>query len=291
MRRFFYYNSASVSSIPLLLDLYPATAAYSVRKLRTAYTGACIRVRRSSDNTEQDIGFDISGDLDTAALLTFVGANNGFVSKWYNQGTGGASYDVANTVSTGQPRIVLSGVVDSKGSHSGLRFDGGDNLFITSSAIGTTSLSHFSVSSNETSNSIGTVFGQSWNTTDAIRVFNDRRTDKLNLFINATTPTGSFSAPMSIARNNANQRLLSSFIDASKGMSSFDNAATGGTNTYIGTTNSNGLRIGAQGTSTGGGTAITFLNGYIQEVIIMGTDQSANRASIETNINTYYGIY
>jgi hypothetical protein len=288
MRRFVYYNAASVGA-SLLLDLYPATAAYSVRKLRTAYLGACMRVRRASDNAEQDIGFDINGDLDTASLLSFVGANNGFVSKWYNQGTGGASYDVANTVSTGQPRIVLSGVVDSKGSHSGLRFDGGDNLFITSSAIGTTSLSHFSVSSNETSNSIGTVFGQTWNTTDTIRVFNDRRTDKLNLFI--TVGGVNYSAPMSIARNNANQRLLSSFVDASKGMSSFDNAATGGTNTYVGTTNSNGLRIGAQGTATGGGTAITFINGYIQEVIIMGTNQSANRTAIETNINAYYGIY
>jgi len=45
----------------LLLDLYPgATVAYSLRKLRTAYSGSAIRVRRSSDNTEQDFGFDSS---------------------------------------------------------------------------------------------------------------------------------------------------------------------------------------------------------------------------------------
>ena len=48
-------------------------AAYSLRKLLTAYTGSAIRVRRSSDNTESDIGFDGSGNLDTSALLTFVG--------------------------------------------------------------------------------------------------------------------------------------------------------------------------------------------------------------------------
>jgi hypothetical protein len=43
-----------------LLDLYPdAVVAYSsARRLRSAYSGPLIRVRRSSDSTEQDIGFD-----------------------------------------------------------------------------------------------------------------------------------------------------------------------------------------------------------------------------------------
>ncbi len=31
--------------------------AYGLRKLSSSYTGSAIRVRRSSDNTEQDIGF------------------------------------------------------------------------------------------------------------------------------------------------------------------------------------------------------------------------------------------
>ncbi len=49
----------------LLLDTYTgASVAYSLRQLRTAYTGAAIRVRRSSDNAEQDINF-VGGDLDT----------------------------------------------------------------------------------------------------------------------------------------------------------------------------------------------------------------------------------
>jgi hypothetical protein len=69
----------------LLLDLYPSAAvAYSLRKLRTAYTGSAIRVRRSSDNTEQDIGF-VGRGLDTTALLTFCGVGDGFVKTWYDQ--------------------------------------------------------------------------------------------------------------------------------------------------------------------------------------------------------------
>jgi len=58
----------------LLLDLYPnAALAYSFRKLSSSFNGSPIRVRRSSDNAEQDIPFDGSGDLDTANLLAFVG--------------------------------------------------------------------------------------------------------------------------------------------------------------------------------------------------------------------------
>jgi hypothetical protein len=63
------------SSGALLLDLYPSAAvAYSLRKLRTAYSGNAIRVRRSSDNTEQDIGF-VGNELDTTTMLDFVGYN------------------------------------------------------------------------------------------------------------------------------------------------------------------------------------------------------------------------
>lgn len=39
---------------------------------------SAVRVRRSSDNAEANIGFTAEGYLDTAALLAFVGAGNGF---------------------------------------------------------------------------------------------------------------------------------------------------------------------------------------------------------------------
>jgi len=48
------------------------TSYYSLRKFTEAETLNAIRVRRSSDNTEQDIGFDANGDLDSTALLAFV---------------------------------------------------------------------------------------------------------------------------------------------------------------------------------------------------------------------------
>ena len=55
-----------------MLDQYgDAAAAYSLRKLRSGYTGSAIRVRRSSDNTERDMGF-WNNELDTIALLDWV---------------------------------------------------------------------------------------------------------------------------------------------------------------------------------------------------------------------------
>ena len=59
-----------------LLDIYPnATVAFSLRKLRDAYSGSAIRVRRGVDSTELDVGFNSSGDLDTDAIVNFFGNN------------------------------------------------------------------------------------------------------------------------------------------------------------------------------------------------------------------------
>ena len=70
----------------LLLDLITTqpAAAYGLRKLRTAYAGSCIRIRRSTDNAEIDIGF-VGDALDTAAIATFIGVGSAFIRTWYDQ--------------------------------------------------------------------------------------------------------------------------------------------------------------------------------------------------------------
>lgn len=87
-----------------------AAAAYSVRKLRAAYAGSAVRVRRSSDNAEADIGFS-GNDLDTAALLSHVGAGDGFVVTWYDQS--GNARHVTQATQSRQPRIALAGAVET----------------------------------------------------------------------------------------------------------------------------------------------------------------------------------
>lgn len=65
--------------------------AFSIaRRLVGTSVPALIRVRRSSDNAEQDIVALSNGALDTASITSFCGASDGFVSVIYNQ-TGIAS--------------------------------------------------------------------------------------------------------------------------------------------------------------------------------------------------------
>jgi len=124
-----YSNIISVTTLEaLLLDTYSgAAAAYSLRKLRTAYTGNAIRVRRASDNTEQDIGF--SGEnLDTLSLTSFCSGTNGFVTTWYDQSGNGR--DATQSTGANQPQIVSSGSVLTENSVPTCAFNRASSQFI-----------------------------------------------------------------------------------------------------------------------------------------------------------------
>lgn len=98
--------------------------AYGLRKVVVGYSGHCIKVRRSSDNTEQYIDFN-GNDLDTAALLSFVGAGSGYVSEWTDQSGNGRHMLQATTAS--QPKIVNSGTVLANNGRPAITFDGTDD--------------------------------------------------------------------------------------------------------------------------------------------------------------------
>lgn len=102
--------------LPPVTDAVTGTlvAAFSLRRVRSAYAGSAVRVRRSSDNTESDIGFDANGDFNSSALASFVGASNGRVVTWYDQSGNGRHF--TNTSVTTQPVIydsVLGGITDN----------------------------------------------------------------------------------------------------------------------------------------------------------------------------------
>ena len=107
----------------------PSAAAFSLSKLRAAYTGSAVRVRRSSDNAEANIGFTANGDLDTAALLAHVGSgasDNGFVTTWYDQSGNGR--DVTQATAANQPQIVSNGAIETQNGRPMPLFDGTDFL-------------------------------------------------------------------------------------------------------------------------------------------------------------------
>lgn len=103
--------------------------ALGLTKLISTATAA-IRVRRSSDNAEADIGFD-GDDLDWAALASHVGANSGYVRTIYDQT--GNSHHAQQATNSKQPRIVNAGVADAR-----IMFDGSDDAMqISAFNIGT----------------------------------------------------------------------------------------------------------------------------------------------------------
>jgi hypothetical protein len=101
--------------VSTLLDAYGnAEGAYSLRLLRAAYTGNCVKVRRQSDNTTQDIGFS-SNEIDTTALAAFCTGTNGFIEIWYDQS--GNGNNATQTATSSQPKIYDSatGIITDNG--------------------------------------------------------------------------------------------------------------------------------------------------------------------------------
>jgi hypothetical protein len=122
-----------VAEATLLLDTYTgAAAAYSLRKLRTLYTGDAVEVYNGSSYA--DIGFDGSGELDTVALAAHCGSNDGFVSKWYDQS--GNTNTAAQTTTANMPKIYdgTTGVVTENGKPA-IQFDGSNDNIAASSAV------------------------------------------------------------------------------------------------------------------------------------------------------------
>jgi hypothetical protein len=153
-----YLVQPSVPPFTGLLDTYSgASVAYSAaRRLSSTYTGSLIRVRRSSDNAEQDIGYTTGNILDESALTTFVGANNGFVTTWYDQS--GNGNNAVQSTAANQPQIVSSGVVNTQaGLSSGkpaLLFDGVNDFMDFTSLVTTSNYTAF-VAAKRTGSSQG----------------------------------------------------------------------------------------------------------------------------------------
>jgi len=255
-----------------LLDTYTgAAAAYSLRKLSSSYSGSAIRVRRSSDNTEQDINFNVFGELDTVSLLDFAGAGDAFVKTWYSQ-TG--SNDATQTATGSQPKIVSSGAVITENGKPAVQFDGSNDFVATSDFTAEAQPFYFSIVATPSATTLS-------------RFIDTNGTDTNNR-INITLSNGSIyemNAGNSISGGTATttQQLLTADFDTTNSFLYKDGVQI--ISGDAGTRNIDSVRIGANKNG------IQSLNGTIQEVVFYNSDQSSNRTGIETNINTFYDIY
>lgn len=91
------------------LDIQNGSGGFGLVKLRSAYAGSALRLRRASDDAETDIGF--SGFmLDTAAMFTHcAGSVDGYVVTLYDQ-TGNAR-DLTQATKSNQPQVISAGAL------------------------------------------------------------------------------------------------------------------------------------------------------------------------------------
>lgn len=284
-----YMSSCFCEEVSLLLDEYPgAAAAYSVRKLKTSYTGAALRVRRSSDNVEQDIYFDSSGDLDTTSLMSFVGVNSGFVTTWYDQS--GNGHDSVQITAANQPRIVNAGVLETLSgigpSRPAIYFDGINDSFAHTASI-TSGESTF-IMSTKPQNITGIYYFGLIASPASTPVLNNIifSYDQWGTFFNIGQ-TGLSTYPISNV-----YRLLCSYsngiinVGASNTLITDDNPPENVTTSNRYTGDGNNRRYVGQW-----GTDVLFAQMHANEIIIYNTNELPNYPSISANINSYFNIY
>jgi len=296
-RRYIYFGS--FASATWFSDLFGMPdGAYSIRKLTPLSTN-CIRVRRSSDNAEQDIGFVSNTPnalLDTTSLLSFVGAGNGFITTWYDQSTNNR-----HKIQTGgsfQPQIVSSGslIVDntnpaiSRGVNTGAWLYGA-----FTSPSGDILTTTYMVAKRLT--------GSGYSAIARLTPITNSATDRRNigLSIESTTSYGvryeggntlftsgsgftqsiftswrdTANTAFKSRRNSSNLSVASS--SASQNLSILSDSAftlfhTGGVSGYANTSGTN-------------------VDAVCQEVIWYLNDNSSQNLAIETNINDFYNVF
>jgi len=282
-------NSASTAQVAAaftgLLDTYSGAAvAYSLRLLRTDYTGSAIRVRRSDDNEEQDIGFR-NNELDTSSLETFSIGSDCFVVTWYDQS--GNSHNATTSVASEQPKIVSSGTTITQEGKPCLDFNGNNNGYELSDQDLITRLTD----GTQTAISVHSVDNVTGGLTNLIYSVVDRNSVRHYFVLGYRSNearagyynNSSWSA-IDIAASN-NTQYLGFNVAVSDEANFYQN------NSQAVSGNQPGLD-GNQGLSIGKGTNNNFdLFGTIQELIFYPNDQTNNRSGMQTNINDHYSIY
>jgi hypothetical protein len=285
----FRFRASQAAAANPLLDDYPtAVAAYSFRKLRTAYAGSAVRIRESGGNTEADIGFDINGDFDTAAAATHIGANSGFIVTWYDQS--GNGFNIDQTTAGNQPTysatqlnsLPAMGFTNAADKH--LR-SAVDELDFGSASPDFTIAYVGSFENTSDSNTCAVSLwdndggAQDWNRTDSMRAIAKDAGENLGAWW-----SGSFRVGTAFTyATNYNFGMVFDGTD----LKSYVNGSLG-TSATLAVALDQLLQLGVGIEQAGSPNAGYTGNGG--ELVIWAADQTANMAGIDTNIGTYWGV-
>jgi hypothetical protein len=255
--------TAPVLPIGLLADYPGASAAYSLRNLIDTTTSV-VRVRRSSDNTEQDF---TSAEITDGTLTTFTGANDGFVTTWYDQSTN--SNNAVQVTATAQPKIVDSGVVILDNGLPAIDYDASGNDYLSLASRISDVRSVFQVWNAETNTGVNTQF-----------ILGD--TGSYNYHTGVTENN--------ILSNNASSQVVggANYINSVyENFLNFDRPTVQCLVSMIHLSSTNKVNQLTRDRNISG----RSWQGKMQEIILYSTDETSNLQGINDNLNDHYDIY
>jgi len=288
-----------------VLDLFTgAFSGFSLRRLSKNHIGAAIRVRRSSDNTERDIGF-VDGELDTRSLISFCGSGNGFVKVWYDQA--GSGINALQLTTATQPQIVVNGTVNIENGKPAMIFSSsffnvGDTSTYNFLHNGLSTPSVIAVCRFGTTNDPNAayaVFGTNGNGSANIGntfFYDDRVSQSLNNSIRSFITFGTPGQPVALTTNdNAvtpnRMNVLAAYyapaaaVVADRAFHYLNNTILAknnvSTNAPVTTNATFNLQIGAAGNTT------NLLTGAMQEIIFF---TGAVNVAIQPQVISYYNV-
>lgn len=266
-----------------ILDTYPnAVGAYSLRQLKTGVTSV-VEVRRDSDNAVADFTAE---EVTDGTLATWVGVNDGFVSKLYDQS--GNANDAVQATDIGQPKIVSAGsVILSNGKPT---IDYVDELkVLRAPRLLTTNIWSINAIYEVTNTSQNqTVLGQHGGTLeDGRSVFLGINMLSLSQYgyLNDGT-TSNFlqhSTDVTLGQYLASQYANSDNYYLKLNSGAYEEVLTNKPYTPLDTD----FTIGGYGNNSSAGDLI----GKFSEAIIWDTDKTTNRVAIEAEMNSHYNVY
>ena len=264
------------NAFPFVYDVEPFQYGLSfARKLKSDYSGNSFQVERSSDSTNQDIGFS-DNLLDESALTTFVGANNGNIITGYDQAENG---DWTESDAGKKPLIVSSGTVQKISSFPSANFNADNHR-----------LKHV-VSTNPQPYSLVMVFQQTTTGLSGNRRFISTTGAGSAYFqLYASNSSGnvvaSAGSTQQLYAENTNYNLISIVVNSTSSVVKLNGTTIFTGN--LGTFSTPGFNIGRWYLNATGVLSPYF---KLNELLVYSSDISSSLSSIELNVNDFYSIY
>jgi hypothetical protein len=258
--------------------------ALSTRRINSGYTGALIRLRRSTDNTERDFGsgLGMGETLDYSAIDTFLSGGTAHVVKWYDQS--GQGRDLQQQTASRQPTFDAGATTGRAVKFSGLsdchlssvsQVSGG--FFSSGPAVSI----HHATDNNDNGFCTNMSLSTAPHSNGNITYFRTNRYSNVNRFVwrgVQFAPTGSTST----SGNEYNYY----HHDGSNLRVDLNGSEVGSIgNTTTANSGADSFNLGADATAH-------EWDGYTYELIIFDSSQStANSDAIRDDMNSQYSLY